>query len=125
MSIEIKQAETEDYGLLQIKGDMSIYNVLLIKEQFNDAINSHDNLVFDLSGVNEIDTAGFQMLVLAKQEAARQNKALKIINHSGPVLKIFDLFGAVGFFGDKIKLPKNERDNYSFSYGIKKQKVPI
>ncbi|MDH5719361.1 MAG: STAS domain-containing protein [Spirochaetia bacterium] len=125
MSVQINIAQDKGYLLIKIAGDMTIYHSIELKEKIFENIKNNNNIVIDLSGVLDMDTAGFQLLVLARKEAEREDKKLKIIGHSSAALKLFDLYGAVGFFGDKIKIPQEERENYSFAYGIKKQKVPV
>ena len=125
MSIQVNIAQDNGYCLVKIAGDMTIYHVQELKENILQSLNNNSNIVIDLSGVLDMDTAGYQLLILARKDAVKNEKSLKLISHSSAVLKMLDLYGGIGFFGDKVKIPKDERENYTFSYGLKKQKVPV
>lgn len=122
MEIEVKK--TEDVCLISLKGDLNIYSSPAFVEELSSLFGSYNKIALDLADVAELDTAGLQALVAAKKESVKTNKVLKILNHSRVVIKLFDLLGLVGFFGDKIKIPNEDREKYSLSYGIKKQNVP-
>lgn len=115
---EIKGNKTQI--LLGIDGEMNIYHATEIKKELSEYLNRFEKLALDLSGVSEIDTSGYQILVSLKLKSKKENKKLAIINHSPDVLKIFDLYGAIGFFGDKIKVSSELKSSYSFQYGMKK-----
>jgi anti-anti-sigma factor len=59
---------------------------------------------FDLSDVTEFDSAGVQLLLLAKGAAATRNKELRLVGQSSVVLRTLELlrldalFGAPAFF---------------------------
>jgi anti-anti-sigma regulatory factor len=59
-------------------------------------------LEIDLSGVIELDTAGLQVLMLAKQTAAADQRELRLLRHSPAVLEIFEMLDLVAFFGDAV-----------------------
>jgi len=121
MEIEVKK--TEDVCLISPKGDLNIYSSPAFVEELRSLYGSFDKIALDLAGVAEIDTAGIQVLVAAKKESVRRSKTLKIVNHSPVVIRLIDLLGLIGFFGDKIKIPTEDREKYSLKYGIKKQEV--
>ena len=56
----------------------------------------------DLAGVSEIDSAGLQLLVMAKNEARARGKTLGISRHSPAVLEVLDTCNLEGFFGDAV-----------------------
>jgi anti-anti-sigma regulatory factor len=60
--------------------------------------------VLDLSGVEELDTAGVQLLLWLKQEARRGGYACTLVNHSPAVVEVLDLLKLAGTFGDPILL---------------------
>jgi anti-anti-sigma factor len=121
MDIEVKK--TEDACLLSLKGDLNIYSSPSFLKELNPLLKSYHKIALDLGNIAELDTAGLQSLIAAKKEAIKSNKVLKIVNHSPVVIKLIDLLGLVGFFGDKIKIPTEDRSKYSLKYGIKKQNV--
>ena len=59
----------------------------------------------DLSQVTEIDTAGIQLLMLAKRESMKRGKELRIVAHSPAVSELMDFYNIAGFFGDPLVIP--------------------
>ena len=96
------QSLTDGASRLIVDGDMSIYNALEVKEQLINAVRNTNTLELDLSHVGEMDTAGFQLLVLAKKECERLEKTLKITAHSDPVRELIDFYNMGAFFGDPV-----------------------
>lgn len=62
----------------------------------------------DLSGVTEIDSAGFQLLALLKREGANAGKPVSFVGHSVAVLRLFDIYNAAPGFGDPIVIPSGQ-----------------
>jgi anti-anti-sigma factor len=91
-----------------ISADMTIYNAAAQKQQLLDALAASDRIELDLSAVAEIDTAGFQLLVLLKREAARQNKEALIVAHSQAVREVVDFFNVAAQFGDPMLIPARD-----------------
>jgi anti-sigma B factor antagonist len=90
---------------LFLDGDLTIYEAPAGKDRLLNALAGCQVLELDLSQVGEIDTAGFQLLVLAKREAARQGKTLSLVAHSAAVREVLDFLNMVGFFGDPLLIP--------------------
>lgn len=93
---------------LELEDDLTIYNALALKERLLTALASAQELELDLSQVSEIDTSGFQLLVLAKREAQRQSKTLRLVAHSAAVREVLDLYNMVAYFGDPLHIPAKE-----------------
>lgn len=85
-----------------MNGKMTINSAAQIKENLFSAIASGNEIELNLNQVSEIDTAGLQLLALAKREAANMNKPLHIVAHSKEVLAILDLCNLSGLFGDPV-----------------------
>jgi ABC-type transporter Mla MlaB component len=66
-------------------------------------------LDLDLSQVSEMDTAGFQVLLLAKREALKFNKTVRLTAHSKAVTELLDLYNMASYFGDPMVIPARER----------------
>jgi anti-anti-sigma factor len=94
---------------LAIIEDLTIYNAMAQKEQLISALQSSDALELDLSHVGEIDTAGLQILLLAKREAGLQHKDLSIIAHSPCVRQTLDFCNLAAFFGDPVIITAREQ----------------
>ncbi|MGQ5522708.1 STAS domain-containing protein [Chitinimonas sp. PSY-7] len=89
---------------LNLEGDFTIYEARQNKDHLLAALNEANGLDIDLSGVSELDTAGIQILLLLKREAARQDKPLVFHGHSKAVLAVLDLYNMGGVFGDPVVL---------------------
>lgn len=105
-----------------LNGEINIYTVVILKDILLKEIRGNRFLSFNLSRVSEIDTSGFQLLTALKKESQRLKHSLYFRDHSSEVLSILDVYGAVGLWGDKIKIPASERSKYAFKYGLKRQK---
>ncbi|MGE5468400.1 MAG: lipid asymmetry maintenance protein MlaB [Ignavibacteria bacterium] len=96
-------------GRLTIEHDLTIYNAVETKRLLLDAVRARKTLELDLSRVGEMDTAGFQLLVLAKREAQHLDRTLRIVAHSPAVLETIEFYNMVAYFGDPVVIPAAER----------------
>lgn len=94
---------------LVIQEAMTIYQVVAQKEALLAALAATECLDLDLSQVGEMDTAGFQLLALAKRESQKPGHALRIVAHSPAVREVIEFFNMVAFFGDPLVIPAGER----------------
>ncbi|MES3020834.1 MAG: STAS domain-containing protein [Pseudomonadota bacterium] len=89
-------------SLLQIDGEMTVYRAAELKERMLGILEHPTDLEIGLSGVTEIDSAGIQLLLLAKRSAAHRQRSLRLTGHSPAVIDAFELLNLVGHFGDPI-----------------------
>lgn len=97
-----------------LEGDLTIYNAMEVKASLLDYLRVADEVELDLSQVCEIDSAGVQLLMLAKHESVRRDKTLRLVSHSRAVLDIFELYNLAAFFGDPLLIShtgKNDTEN--------------
>ncbi|EJM98193.1 lipid asymmetry maintenance protein MlaB [Herbaspirillum sp. YR522] len=88
----LKYSLQHDRSLLTFNGGLTIFQAAERKpELLHILARSQGTLALDLSGVDEIDTAGVQLLLLLRREAAAQQRAVDVIAYSPPVLAVFDL----------------------------------
>lgn len=90
---------------LAMTQEMTIYRAAEQKDQLIGALDGTDQLELDLAGVPEIDTAGLQLLILLKQEAARRHVELRIVAHSEAVRAVIDFCHLPAVFGDPMVIP--------------------
>lgn len=76
---------------MRIEQPMTIYTAGELKPRLLDAVRTSDQPEFDLSDVSEIDTAGLQLLMLAKREADSLARPLHITVASTAVREVLDL----------------------------------
>lgn len=94
-------------GCIVINGELSIYTALELKEQLLAGLSTAEELELDVSGVGEVDAAGLQLLVMAKQQANASGKVLRITGHTPVIIELLDLSGLAGFFGDPLLMVNN------------------
>jgi len=92
-----------------ILDDMTIYNAQAQKTTFMEALGQCQELEIDLSHVAEVDTAGFQLLLLTKREAALQQKKATIVAHSPAVREVLDFLNMAAGFGDPLVITAREQ----------------
>lgn len=90
---------------LHIEGELTIYRAAELKAELLAAVAQHNRLAIDLSQVSEFDTAGVQVLMLAKQAARAAEGELQLQAHSPAVLEVMQLLDLAAFFGDPLLVP--------------------
>ncbi|MTV39504.1 STAS domain-containing protein [Duganella radicis] len=87
---------------ISLDGELTIYHAADLKVTVLDALRKTRVLEIDLSGVTELDTAGLQVLMLAKQSAAADRRELRLVRHSPAVVEIVEMLDLGAFFGDAV-----------------------
>jgi anti-sigma B factor antagonist len=87
---------------LAIDGELTIYRAADLKVTVLEALRKSRVLEVDLSGVTELDTAGLQVLMLAKNTATADKRELRLLNHSPAVVEIVEMLNLGAFFGDAL-----------------------
>ncbi len=77
--------------MLFIEGDLTIRRVQEMKDVILARLAQSQALEVDLAGVTEIDTAGIQLLLMARRAAQASRKELRLVAHSHAVAALFDL----------------------------------
>jgi len=88
-------------GVCRIRpeGEITIYSAAAMKESLLGALQKCNEMEIDLGKVGEMDTAGYQLLLLLKREADNQSKSLRLTNHGQAALEVLNLFQMAGHFG--------------------------
>ena len=86
-------------NVLHLTGELTIFRAAAIKEIL---LADPPPDVLDLSGVTDIDTAGVQLLMLAKKSARAAQRELHLVGHSPEVIEVFELLNVVAYFGDPL-----------------------
>lgn len=103
MSITITEKDGNP-GQLIVNGALTIYDAVAAKAALLEALSKTTELEIDLSGVDEMDTAGVQLLILAKREAVHAGKHLRLAQHSAASLEVLDRYNLASYFGDPVVL---------------------
>ena len=87
---------------LRIEGEMTIYRAAELKGvlegALQQAVAEARGLALDLSQVTEFDSAGTQLLLLARREAQRHGQVLHLLGCSPAVHEVFELTGLAARF---------------------------
>lgn len=100
---------TREVSRLTIEDDLTIYNAVDMKQRLLEAVRGPHALDLDLSGVGDIDTAGVQILVLAKRESQRLGHPMRIVSHSQAVRAVLEAYNMLTYFGDPLVIPAEDR----------------
>lgn len=92
----------DDVTRMSLDGELTIYRAADLKVSVLEALRKTRVLEIDLSGVIELDTAGLQVLMLAKQTATAEQRELRLLQHSPAVVEIIEMLDLVAFFGDAV-----------------------
>lgn len=85
--------------VLCIVGELSIYRAEELKQAL---LGEPSPIEVDLSGVTDIDTAGVQLLMLAKRAAQAAQRELRLVAHSPVVNDVFELLNLGAYFDDPL-----------------------
>lgn len=86
--------------ILVLEGPLTIYTAAERKDLLLELFPLAQEVEMDLGGVDEMDSAGLQLLVLVKQESIRHGTRLLLSNPSSAVINALDLSGLHGFFDE-------------------------
>ncbi len=93
-------------GVLKIEGELTIFRALELKPAL---LADPAPTEIDLSAVTEIDTAGVQLLMLAKRTALEAKRELRLVAHSAAVIEVFELLNVAAYFGDHLVMDSSEK----------------
>ena len=93
-----------------IEDDMTIYEAVEQKAELLKTLKKlkkSEQMEVDLSNVNEMDTAGIQILLLLKRTAEKENKIMLLVAHSPASLDVIDRYNLATYFGDPVIISSN------------------
>lgn len=85
---------------ISVVGSMTIYEAATQKGELLAALAGAPALELDLGGVDEADTAGLQLLLLLRREAAAGGKPVRVVSVSPALVEVLDRYGLDGAFAD-------------------------
>lgn len=97
MNIEIDR--TGHSASVSLSGELTIYTVAEVKAGLAEAMNSASEIEVDLAGISEMDSAGLQLMLIAKRSPG---KAVCFVNHPASVLRLVDLANLGSLLGDPL-----------------------
>lgn len=97
--MEISKRESGSVIILDVNGEIDLYNAPEIKETINNLIEEKKfNVIINLAKVSYIDSSGIGALISSLSNLKKFQGGLKIVNVSGSVRKVFELTKLTNFF---------------------------
>jgi anti-sigma B factor antagonist len=86
-------------AVLRIVGELTIFRASELKLAL---VGAPAPTEVDLAGVTEIDSAGVQLLMLAKKTALKHQRDFRLVAHSEAVMEVFELLDVASYFNDPL-----------------------
>jgi anti-sigma B factor antagonist len=97
--MEINKRQSNDVIILDIAGEIDLYNAPEIKDMINQLIEDQKyNVIINLEKVSYIDSSGIGALISSLSSLKKYQGGLKIINVYASVRKVFELTKLTSFF---------------------------
>lgn len=97
--MDINKRENADVIILDIAGEIDLYNAPEIKDIINKLIEEQKyNVIINLEKVSYIDSSGIGALISSLSNLKKYQGGLKIINVFASVRKVFELTKLTSFF---------------------------
>jgi anti-sigma B factor antagonist len=109
MTITTTSVEGESLRLT-VDGAMTVYEAGANRTELLDALADGKALEIDLAQVDEIDTAGLQLLVLTRREGLKAGKPVRLLAPSMAVMEATDRYGLGSWFDDTGNAPRNDNE---------------
>ena len=96
--MQIQLSQDGETGCAQINGELTIYTAAELKDQLLKQLDQCKKIQLDLSQVEEVDSAGIQVLMLIRKQAIAEEKALTLSQISESLSRYFELYNLWDFF---------------------------
>ena len=97
--MEITKRENDNISIIDINGEIDLYNAPEIKDVINALIAEQKvNVIINLEKVSYIDSSGIGALISSLSNLKKYQGGLKIINVFASVRKVFELTKLTSFF---------------------------
>lgn len=106
MGCEIQPVGQSRYRLV---GELAVFHADELKSKLLECLPQQGAAEIDLAQVSEVDTAGIQLLLLAKREAVARGCRLNFTHHSEALLEAINLLNLARDFGDPVVIPSEGR----------------
>ena len=104
MTATITVNERDKHLEVKLCRELTIYSAAVLKEPLLALLEKSPVILVNLSEVDDIDTAGFQLLIMLKKEAMALGREVTFIEHSVAVIEVMERLEMVSFFGDPVIL---------------------
>jgi anti-sigma B factor antagonist len=95
MSLKKKRSSNKKTGLCQwvVDEDLTIYVIDELKQGLSKDIDNYEHFELDLSKIEDIDSAGVQLLLALNTQLVSKKKTLKLMALSDSVIYFLNLYG--------------------------------
>jgi len=129
--MEISFRELGNHKVLEVDGDVDLYNVGELKQAVFRILDEEDieSLIIDMSGINYMDSSGVGALVAGQKKVKTQGGKFSLLNITEDVFNILRLATLDQFFTiyedeSEIegvnKLESKPEDNFGSQFGVNK-----
>ncbi|WP_411824850.1 STAS domain-containing protein [Leptospira sp. 'Mane'] len=88
--MEYTESKTNDIIVLKLFGNLDMLNAGILKERIRESFAQNEyKFIFDLEGVNFIDSSGFGLIMSLNDKLAESGGGLRIANVSKTIQQIF------------------------------------
>lgn len=100
MALKKERGSNKKKGLckLAIDEELTIFSIEVLKKGLVEEIDTYDQFELNLSEVEEIDTAGIQLLLAFNSELIRRKKMLKLTTMNSVVRKLMESYAVTQRF---------------------------
>jgi len=84
--------QAEELCQLAIDEDMTIYTINMLKQGISEVLDRYKRFELNLADVEEMDSAGIQLLLALKNELQQKKKEFKLVAISASVAKLFQSY---------------------------------
>ena len=100
MDLNISIRRKEKYAIVEITGEIDLYNVKQLKEQVAQEMEDNDqhHLIMDLGKVKYIDSTGLGIIIGIKRRCVESNGELALVFDSQRITTLFTITGLHNVF---------------------------
>lgn len=91
--IQIDESSKPDFCHGVVDGELSIYSVGELKLALTDAMNDYENFELDLSGIENTDSSGIQLLYAFKKTLSERGHTLRLRHITSDTLGLIRTYG--------------------------------
>lgn len=88
--IDLVFDESTGSRVLRVAGELTVYHAAKLANDVWRRLGESAPLWLDLDGVTQLDSAGVQVLLVARRDAHERGLALRLLRPSPPVLEVFE-----------------------------------
>ena len=81
----------DDIQTVKLVGDLDVYSEEDFKDFIEEKIDSNKDIIFDLEGLDYLDSTGLGMFMLIYNKQKENGKSVKIINTKENIKKLFKI----------------------------------